>query len=350
MIPGALSGSRAQTLWSEATITFYPLKFHPILKSKVWGGRKMAKLLGKSLPEGSSIGESWEIADRPEGTSVVADGLLAGKSLRQLLLKWPDDILGTAGKSPSRFPLLVKFLDAAQDLSLQVHPDDAYARLRGERDAGKTEAWYVISAQPGARIIRGLKQGTSRDIFRQLLAAGQVKKCLNRFVVHGGETVFLPAGTVHALGKGILVAEIQQNSDLTYRVYDWDRAGLDGRPRPLHLSRALDVIDFRAVPRGAEKPLPLSGYDYQRVRLVACEKFVLDRFAATGKIVEETSPSGFLMMCIIRGSSIIRYGPSQKEEVPISAGDCFLLPAKLGRFSIDRRQGLEGLFVVPQHG
>ncbi len=345
---GVLVRHPAESLGSSAAIELYPLKFRPILKEKVWGGTRLGEIFGKPIPPGSLIGESWEISDREGGMSIVAAGPLAGKSLHELLAAWRVEILGEVMKSSARFPLLLKFLDAGQDLSVQVHPDDVYALRAKENDAGKTEAWYVISARPGGAIIRGLKLGTSRQAFRQLLEEGRLEECLHRFPVQGGETIFLPAGTVHALCSGVVLAEIQQNSDLTYRVYDWNRLGLDGKPRPLHVEKALDVIAFDRPPKGPETPRPLGEYRYLRERLVACDKFILDRLVATEKVEEETDGARFLILCAIRGASKLRYGPGGREEVSVTGGDSFLLPARLGRFSLDASGRLEALLVTPQ--
>ena len=220
----------------------YPLSFRPIFKERVWGGRKLAELYGKPLPPGVPIGESWEITDRPEGVSVIANGPLVGKDLRWLMENHAEDLLGRAAKKSERFPLLVKILDARETLSVQVHPPAAKAaELGGEP---KTEMWYVADATPEADIFVGLKHGVTRAEFERRLDDGTVADCIHRHPVQRGDAMFLPSGRVHALGGGNVVFEIQQNSDTTYRVYDWNRAGLDGKPRELHLEPALASIDF----------------------------------------------------------------------------------------------------------
>jgi mannose-6-phosphate isomerase len=219
----------------------YPLKFHPIFKARIWGGRKLEELYHKPLPPGEQIGESWEICDRPGDNSVIANGPLAGKDLRWLMENHADELLGP-GRKEQRFPLLIKILDAQEKLSLQVHPPAAQApRLGGEP---KTEMWYVAAARPGAELFAGLKRGVTRRQFEQGIRDGSVAECFHRLPVRDGDALFLPSGRVHAIGDGLVIFEIQQNSDTTYRVFDWNRVGLDGQPRELHVEQSLASIDF----------------------------------------------------------------------------------------------------------
>src|SRR5215217_528612 len=210
----------------------YPMVFHPIFKERVWGGRTLEALYGKRLPPDVPIGESWEIADRPGAESVVANGPLARRTLRWLMRQHRADLLGDAAPSAGdRFPLLCKILDARDKLSLQVHPP-ARAQELGEP---KTEMWYIAAADPGAELYVGLKRGVTREAFEHGIRDGRVADCFHRIEVHAGDAMFLPSGRVHAIGAGLVIFEIQQNSDKTFRVYDWDRPGLDGRPRDLHV-------------------------------------------------------------------------------------------------------------------
>ena len=220
----------------------YPLTFHPLFKERVWGGRKLAEIYHKPLPPGVPIGESWEISDRPGDVSVIANGPLAGQDLHWLVERHAPELLGATQRAHGRFPLLIKILDAQETLSLQVHPPPAKAaELGGEP---KTEMWYIADAAPGAEIFVGLKRGVTRADFERKIQAGTVADCLHRLSVRPGDAMFLPSGRVHAIGAGLVIFEIQQNSDTTYRVFDWNRVGLDGKPRALHLDQSLASIDF----------------------------------------------------------------------------------------------------------
>jgi mannose-6-phosphate isomerase len=220
----------------------YPFTFQPIFKERIWGGRALERLYGKSLPPGVPIGESWEISDRPGDASVIANGPLAGKDLHWLMENHERELLGDAKSANGRFPLLIKILDAQEKLSLQVHPPaHKAAELHGEP---KTEAWYIAEAAPGAELYVGLKRGVTRGEFEQKIQTGGVAECFHRVPVRAGDTMFLPSGRVHAIGAGLVIFEIQQNSDTTYRVFDWNRVGLDGKPRELHVAESLASIDF----------------------------------------------------------------------------------------------------------
>jgi mannose-6-phosphate isomerase len=220
----------------------YPLTFQPRFKERVWGGRELERLYRKLLPPGVPIGESWEVCDRPGDVSVIANGPLAGHDLHWLMEHHAAELLGPAKAQAGRFPLLVKILDAREKLSLQVHPPANQApRLGGE---SKTEMWYIAEAAPGAEIYAGLKRGVTREEFERKLGTSAVAECFHNVGVRAGDAMFLPSGRVHALGAGLVIFEIQQNSDTTYRVFDWDRVGLDGRPRALHLPESLASIDF----------------------------------------------------------------------------------------------------------
>ena len=220
----------------------YQLTFHPIFKERVWGGQKIRQLYSKPVPQGRHIGESWEISDHVDDVSVIANGPLAGKNLRWLMENHREELLGPARDQNGRFPLLIKILDAQDVLSLQVHPPASVAaKLGGEP---KTEMWFVGDAAPGAEIFVGLKQKTSRDEFEKKIRDGSVADCFHRISVKAGDAMFLPSGRVHAVGAGLVLFEIQQNADTTYRVFDWNRVGLDGKPRELHIAEALASIDF----------------------------------------------------------------------------------------------------------
>jgi mannose-6-phosphate isomerase len=218
------------------------LRFAPIYQERVWGGHALRDTLGRALPPGGPMGESWEIADRPEAQSRVAGGPWAGRTLRDLIERESADLLGPQWRKEERFPILVKWLDARERLSLQVHPPAAVAKKLGGEP--KTESWYVAEAAPGASLIAGLRRGVARAQFEQALRVGELEPLVHRIPVRRGENLFVPSGRLHAIDAGLLILEIQQNSDTTYRVYDWGRVGLDGKPRALHVAESLQCIDF----------------------------------------------------------------------------------------------------------
>jgi mannose-6-phosphate isomerase len=222
--------------------SLYPLTFRPLFKERVWGGRRLEALYGKALPPGVPIGESWEISDRVGDVSVVANGPLAGKDLHYLVQEFGPSLLGKVPSIKGRFPLLVKILDSCDRLSLQVHPPGGKAAVLGGEP--KTEFWYVAEAEFGAELYVGLKKHCTRSKFIERIEGGTVEDCFHKVPVRSGDAMFLPSGRVHALGAGMVIFEIQQNSDTTYRVFDWNRSGLDGKPRDLHIKESLESIDF----------------------------------------------------------------------------------------------------------
>jgi mannose-6-phosphate isomerase len=225
-----------------------PLFFQHLFAERVWGGNRLGRLFGKHLPEGKTIGESWELSDRPREQTTVLGGRFAGYSLRRLMEELPEALLGPAraARRPQRFPLLVKYIDAGQDLSVQVHPDDDACRRLEIKDRGKAECWVVVYTEPGreCRINRGLKRGVARADLEAALAAGRVEEVLHFFTARVGDVIAIPPGTVHAIGGGIVLAEIQQNSDVTFRLYDYDRPDANGDLRPLHIREALEATCF----------------------------------------------------------------------------------------------------------
>lgn len=254
----------------------HPLFFHPILKRIRWGGTRLGSLLGKPLADGNDYAESWEVADHGDDQSIVCSGPLAGQTLRQLVQRNGQALFGQ-DEVPDQFPLLIKFLDANDWLSLQVHPNDQQARLRHPRENGKTEAWVIIDAQPDSRICVGLKPGTSADQLRQSIGDGTVEQLLHLIRAQPGDCFYVPAGTVHAIGPGIVLAEIQQQSNLTYRLHDWGRVGSDGQPRPLHLEESLACTDFERGPVNAVVPIGLSHAGHPFEELVRGQYFVIRR-------------------------------------------------------------------------
>lgn len=246
------------------------LPFLPLYQERVWGGRALAERLGRELPGEAPIGESWEVVDRPEAQSVVADGPWRGRTLREVVAAHAPEVLGASWDPRRPFPLLVKWLDCRERLSLQVHPPAAIAsRLGGEP---KTENWYVAEAAPGAGVLAGLKPGVDAARFRAALAAGTVEDLVERHATRAGDSILIRSGVVHAIDGGNLILEIQQNSDTTYRVYDWGRVGLDGRPRQLHLGQSIACLEANTAP-----PPRLADAGGPDAIVAACAEFRLRR-------------------------------------------------------------------------
>lgn len=308
----------------------YPLIFQPVLKRYLWGGRRLGTVLGKPIGEGNDYAESWEIADHEHGQSIVANGLLAGASLHELVVSRGPELLGRHTPH-ARFPLLFKFLDCQRDLSVQVHPNDAAAARLTPPDLGKTEAWVVLGAHPGSRIYSGLKKGCDKDALHKALKEGSVENCLHSFEPRPGDCVFIPAGTVHALGAGLLVAEIQQASDTTYRLYDWGRTGPDGKPRPLHVEQALGVIDYSATEILPQQTAPTTKPSVEC--LVSCDKFILNRWKLTSDQTL-TCDDRFHILAALDGQFDIESADSTASLV---RGQTALLPASLGSASLRPR-------------
>lgn len=299
-----------------------PLRFEPILLEKVWGGERLRELADKAVPRGARIGESWELSDRPGAESRVAEGPEKGRTLRQLLDERGWEIYGT-GPGPQRngrFPLLVKFIEAAQPLSAQVHPDDTRCERDGLADPGKTECWYVL--EPPERGVQiGLKPGASPDRIRSALAAGRLEEWLRYEPAGAGDMVFCPAGTLHAAMPPMVFAEIQLNSDVTYRLYDWGRKGLDGKPRELHVEQALDAIDFGARERSFVTRR--AGTPFQR--MVYCDKFSVDRRSLDGGAAKVMTEGRFVVVVAVSGAGEI--ASRDGAAVRLRVGDTVLLPA-----------------------
>lgn len=302
-----------------------PLRFRPLLRRYVWGGRRLATHLGRTLPPGEDYAESWELCDRGADQSVVADGPLAGATLADLLRDHAHAVLGKhAGLT--RFPLLFKLLDAQRVLSVQVHPDDRRAALLTPPDLGKTEAWVVLHAEPGSVIYAGLKRGFDRAAFERELRRGTAELCLHKFEPRVGDCVFIPAGAVHALGAGLVIAEIQQSSDVTYRLYDWNRVGLDGQPRPLHIDAGLEAIDFTLGPIDPLRPRLPHSSETTIEPLVACDKFVLERWRMRDTITVPHDERCRILH-IVDGALTCHDDSSSR---PWTRGETVLIPASCG--------------------
>ena len=319
-------------------MSLYPLKFKPRFVEKMWGGRKIETVLGKALPPGKSVGESWELYDFPPGvidespdwvSSEIANGPLAGRTLHWLMGEFGKGLLGDVRPcSPhDQFPILIKFLDAREDLSVQVHPDCDYAN-RYPESCLKNEAWYVLQSDPGARILKGVRRGVTRDDFWRAIKTGTVEQQLNTVRVKPGAAYYLPSGTVHALGAGTLVAEVQTPSDTTFRVYDFDRTDPStGRPRMLHLEQALECIDFS----GREPDQPRShvaGLFTTVSRLVTAEQFKMEKVRMTEGVEEPVPYDQPVVWVVLEGQAEVRAG-GVNEPTRFGPGDTVLLPAAM---------------------
>lgn len=310
----------------------YPLRFQPLFRRYIWGGHRLRSVLKKEIGD-QPAAESWEIVDHGEDQSVVRFGPLAGKLLGELIRDHGSSLLGVkvAGDVASkrlpaylqnRFPLLLKFLDANRHLSIQVHPDDAFGATLDPPDLGKTEAWYVMQADPGATIYAGLKAGVDKSAFEAAVADGQTETVMHSFHPTAGDCVFIPAGTMHAIGEGLLIAEIQQASDTTFRVFDWNRVGDDGKSRPLHIQQSIAATDFSRGPVNCTAPVDLGGGVQE---LVNCDKFIMRRH----RIAEPTTIGGdgkFRILAVTGGTLKVQHDPSDQ---PLGVGQTMLLPAGL---------------------
>ncbi len=296
-----------------------PLLFEPIFQERVWGGRWLEQAFGKPLPAGKNIGESWEIVDRPEAQSVVRQGRWRGQTLHQLWEEAHDEIFGREVVVRPRFPVLAKLLDAREKLSLQVHPPaDAASALGGE---AKTEMWYVVAAAPGAELFIGLRDGTTREQFAGAVENGQLLPLLHRVPVQAGNVVFVPSGRLHAIGAGNLIVEIQENSDTTYRVHDWNRTGSDGHARELHLDEAMQSIDFADYEPGLVQP--------DGETLVRTPEFSVALWKLTRSRPALERPVAALFCCL--------RGAVEMSGVAIKPGEFFLVPATAGEAVLEPR-------------
>ena len=334
----------------QGTKMLYPYKFTPVLVERVWGGNALEHY-GKSVPPGKRIGESWEISDRDDVQSIITNGPDKGKTLRQQIEAHGAQLLGTncsgTGVSPvsakdttgrpapsTRFPLLVKLLDARERLSLQVHPPaQIAAKLKGEP---KTEMWYVLEADQDAHLIAGFRRGVSAADFMRSLESTKdsipIPDCVCRFPALAGDTFFVPSGRMHAIDAGVVLVEIQQNSDTTYRVYDWGRIGLDGKPRQLHVKESLVCINFQDIEPKKQRPTVEQKGVNGLWRLVECEYFHVHRLDIANAWPDRTDGTSFQILTCISGTLGL-LTPDGKEE-RLSVGEFMLLPAALGFYTL----------------
>ncbi len=309
----------------------YPLKFEPILKEKVWGGDALAKLYGKSSGGVKKIGESWEISAVSDNLSVVSNGFLAGNNIEELIEIYMGDITGDSvyKKFGNELPLLIKLIEAREDLSVQVHPGNILAKER-HKAYGKTEMWYILESELNARIYTGFKEPVSRELYSDALSKGQIADLLNVENVLPGDTFFTPAGRIHAIGAGTVLAEIQQTSDITYRIFDWNRKNTDGERRELHTDLALDAIDFSAAGRNKISNIPVLN---KTENLVTCEFFTTNRIKFNQPFKKNYYLiDSFVVYLCTEGKFAIRWDDSREE---VSRGETIFLPAWIKEWIIE---------------
>jgi mannose-6-phosphate isomerase len=307
-----------------------PLVFEPYFRPQVWGQRRLERLLGKPLPSDEPFGEAWVVSAHPHHVSRVAEGPHQGANLADLCTRHAAALFGHSAPADRQFPLLLKFLDCHAQLSVQVHPTDELARQLSRERAGKTEAWVVLEVEVGGRIYAGLRPGVRRAELERHLEAGTTDQCLHSFTPQLGDCVFLPAGTVHAVGGGVVMAEVQQSSDATFRLFDWNRLGSDGQPRTLHIRESLASIDWEAGPvrpvAGTLIPgLPAGVHAEQLVR---CAYFHMDRFYLAGSL-EQPYPKQLSLWVVLEGEAELRGTPAGYRRT-FRRGETVLVPATAG--------------------
>ena len=321
--------------------TLYPLRFETIFKEKIWGGQKIKTVLNKDFSPLPNCGETWELSAVPGDVSRVANGTLKGKALGELVKEYGPELLGSRvfESYGSEFPLLIKFLDANDDLSVQVHPDDELAQKR-HGSKGKTEMWYIIQADEGATLITGFNQPMDKEMYKSHVEANRVMEILNKEPVKAGDVFFIPAGRIHTIGKGILLAEIQQTSDVTYRIYDFDRKDAAGNQRELHNDQAIDAIDYNQYDSYR------TGYEEKRNTsntLVDSKYFVTNKLVLDQAITRDyRALDSFVIYICLSGRATLKYG--QKEEA-IHQGAVYLIPASLDEVVIEPGEDLNLLEV-----
>ncbi len=304
----------------------YPMLLTPISKEIIWGGDRLKKEYGKTA-DFDNIAESWELSVRDAEMCVIANGEYKGVSLGEYISSDKIGIIGKNCEKYDRFPLLIKFIDAMDSLSIQVHPDDEYG-LENEGELGKTEMWYIVAAEEGAQLVYGLSEGCTKEEFAEAVRLGKTEEVLNYVHVHAGEVYFIPEGQIHAIGAGILIAEIQQNSNITYRVYDYNRTGADGKPRQLHTEKAIGVVKLRdeaqinAI-RFSKKEKEDSGE-----LLAACEYFTVRRCKSNGELTVTADDDSFLSVLVLEAENAVI------GDVAVEKGNSFFIPAGFGDLTI----------------
>lgn len=307
-----------------------PIKLIPAFKDYLWGGTKLKTNYGKQS-DLDIVAESWELSTHKDGQSVVASGADKGKPLSEYIEKYGAEILGTAAQNFDYFPILIKFIDAKDNLSIQVHPDDAYA-LENEGEYGKTEMWYILEAEDGASLYYGFNREITKDEYRQRIEDNTILDVLNKVQVKKGDVFFIKSGTVHAIGKGIVICEIQQNSNTTYRVYDYDRRGADGKPRQLHIAKALEVSTLApaAADNGSKAEVRYDGYSDKT--LSSCKYFTVRRLRIQSSAALRADTESFRSLIITEGSADIIMGST---VLSVTKGDSVFIPAQDSDYTIN---------------
>ena len=317
----------------------YPLKFKPILKTIVWGGEKIAPY--KEIETGQKhIGESWELSGVHGNESVVAEGPLAGRTIADLVKEYKGALIGehVYENTGDEFPLLIKFIDALTDLSIQVHPNDELAAKRHNGSKGKTEMWYVVDAEPGAHLLAGLTKHITPEEYAAKVADGTITDVLARHEVHPGDVFFLPAGRIHAICGGCFIAEIQQTSDITYRIYDYGRLGLDGKPREVHTELAKDAIDYKVYDNYRTEYTPVQN---EEVEVVSCPYFTTSIYDLTLPYAKDLSElDSFLVVMCLSGRGTLEV---DGEEVIVHQGETVLVPASADDICFIPEEGMKVL-------
>ena len=329
-----------------------PFLLKPVLMEKIWGGRRLETVMNKKLPPGK-FGESWEASTHPNGISTIASGFLKGTKLDKAIAVNLKEMLGgrIIEKGYKTLPVLIKFIDAADKLSVQVHPDDTYAEQH-ENDRGKTEMWYILYSEPGAQLIYGLQEGTNRSALNSAISGGTIEKLLRYVDIQKGDVLLVPAGTVHAILGGVVLLEIQESSDSTYRLYDWKRLGFDGKPRPLHIEKALEVInfDFRENVtriRGEKQPFGFVS------TLVKSPYFTVKRYNIDKNFeIKENQENRFNILVVTEGSGIMKWETDDSaqcglnhENFPYKKGNTFFIPPMCTKLRIKPAENSEFIDV-----
>lgn len=307
----------------------YPIKLKPAFKDYLWGGTRLRDDFDKDC-DFDKIAESWELSCHKDGNSVVADGEFAGLTLAQYIEKEGKSVLGTNCEKFENFPILIKLIDAKDNLSVQVHPNNEYAQ-RVEGEYGKTEMWYVVDCDEGASLLYGFKHNITKEEFRERIENNTLLEVTNSVPVKKGDVFFIEAGTLHAIGKGILIAEIQQNSNTTYRIYDYGRVGADGKPRQLHIDKAVDVTNLcPAKPYPQSEPVDMGGWT--KKRLAKCEYFTVDVINVDTSAALEADKSSFVNILVLDGGCVL--SSEGNDAVELKKGDSVFIPAGLGKFEL----------------